>query len=78
MKKHRSLINIGLLVILVIGAAIASVALESSAPAVASIIRRVVTMLGAALVLTLWAEWSEHRNKKKQQKAAAKVKDDTL
>lgn len=78
MKKHRSLINIGLLVILVVGAAVASVALESSAPAVASIIRRVVTMLGAALVLTLWAEWSERRRKKKQQKAAAKVKDDTL
>lgn len=77
MKKHRGLLNIGLLFVLVIGAATASVALEYSAPTVAAVIRRIVVIAGAGLVLTIWSEWRESRAKKKQQKAAAEVKDDS-
>lgn len=77
MQKYRGLLNVGLLFVLVIGAAIASVAFEDSAPAVAAVIRRVVIIAGAGLVLTMWQQWSESRAKKKQQKTAAEVKDDT-
>jgi type VI protein secretion system component VasK len=77
MKKHRGLLNIGLLFVLVIGAATASVALEYSAPTVAAVIRRIVVIAGAGLVLTIWSEWRESRATKKQQKAAVEVKDDS-
>lgn len=66
MQKYRGLLNILLLFGLVIGAALASVALEDSAPTVAAIIRRMVVVIGAALVLTIWSEWRDGRNKKKQ------------
>lgn len=74
MQKYRGLLNILLLLVLVVGAAIASVALEDSAPGVAEVIRRVIVIAGAGLVLTMWSEWRESRNRKKQAKA--EVKDD--
>ena len=73
MQKYRGLLNILLLVGLVIGAAVASVALEDSAPTVAALIRRLVVVLGAALVLTIWSGWRDSREKKKQ---AAEVNHD--
>lgn len=73
MQKYRGLLNILLLFVLVIGAAGASVALEDSAPTVAAVIRRVVVVIGAALVLSIWGEWRDSRAKKKQ---AAEVKND--
>ena len=76
MQKYRGLINIGLLFVLIIGAAIASVAFEDSAPAVAAVIRRVVVIAGAGLVITMWQQWRDGRAKKQQQKEVAKVKDD--
>ena len=74
MQKYRGLLTILILLVLVVGAATASVALEDSAPTVAAIIRRVTVIAGAGLVLTMWGEWRESRARKKQ--AAAEVKDD--
>jgi 4-amino-4-deoxy-L-arabinose transferase-like glycosyltransferase len=74
MQKYRGLLNILLLLVLVVGAAIVSVALEDSAPGVAEVIRRVVVIAGVGLVLTIWSEWRESRNKKKQ--AQVEVHDD--
>lgn len=76
MQKHRGLINIGLLFVLIIGATIASVTFEDSAPTVAAVIRRIVVIAGAGLVITMWQQWRESRAKKQQQKAVAQVKDD--
>ena len=73
MQKYRGLRNILLLLGLVVGAAVASVALEDSAPTVAEIIRRIVVIAGAGLVLTMWSEWRDSRNRKKQ---AAEATDD--
>ncbi len=77
MQKYRGLMNVGLLFVLIIGAATVSVFLEDSAPAVAAVIRRIVVIAGAGLVLTMWQQWRESRAQKKQQKAVAEVKDDT-
>jgi uncharacterized membrane protein len=67
-------LNVLLLLVLVVGAAIASVALEDSAPGIAEVIRRVVVIAGAGLVLTIWSEWRASREKKKQ--ATVEVNDD--
>lgn len=67
MQKYRGLLTILLLLVLVAGAAVASVALEDSAPTVAAIIRRITVIVGAGLVITLWGEWRENRQRKKQR-----------
>ncbi|MCP4416107.1 MAG: hypothetical protein GY805_05775, partial [Chloroflexi bacterium] len=61
MQKYRGLMNVGLLFVLIIGAATASVFLEDSAPAVAAVVRRIVVIAGAGLVLTMWQQWRESR-----------------
>lgn len=73
MQKYRGLLIILLLLALVVGAAVVSVALEDSAPGVAEVIRRIVVIAGAGLVVTMWSEWRESRAKKKQ---AAEGKND--
>ena len=72
MQKYRGVLTILLLLVLVMGAAFASVALEDSAPTVAAVIRRVVVIAGAGLVLMMWGEWRESRARKKQAKSEAK------
>ena len=66
--KNSKLLQVGLLVVIVVIGAV----LATSFPSAERLIVRLTTVAGAAVVLNLWAMWSEQR----KQKKAAKVKDD--
>lgn len=66
--KNSKLLQVGLLVVIVVIGAV----LATSFPSAERLIVRLTTVAGAAIVLNLWAMWSEQR----KQKKAAKVKDD--
>ncbi|MCB8938759.1 MAG: hypothetical protein H6654_10590 [Ardenticatenaceae bacterium] len=66
--KNSKLLQVGLLVVIVVIGAV----LATSFPSAERLIVRLTTVAGAAVVLNLWAMWSEQR----KQKKAAKVEDD--
>lgn len=66
--KNSKLLQVGLLVVIVVIGAV----LATSFPSAERLIVRLTTVAGAAIVLNLWAMWSEQR----KQKKAAKVEDD--
>ena len=67
--KDSKLVQVGLLIVIVIAGA----ALAMSFPSAERLIVRITVIAGAAVVLNLWAMWSEGRQKKKQ---SAEVNDD--
>lgn len=66
--KNSKLLQVGLLVVVVIVGAV----LATSFPSAERLIVRLTVIAGAAIVLNLWATWSEQRKEKK----AVKVEDD--
>ena len=67
--KDSKLVQVGLLIVIVIAGA----ALATSFPSAERLIVRITVIAGAAVVLNLWAMWSEGRKKKKE---SAEVNDD--
>ena len=67
--KDSKLVQVGLLIVIVIAGA----ALAMSFPSAERLIVRITVIAGAAVVLNLWAMWSEGRKKKKE---SAEVNDD--
>ena len=67
--KDSKLVQVGLLIVIVIAGA----ALAMSFPSAERLIVRITVIAGAAVVLNLWAMWSDGRKKKKE---SAEVNDD--